>query len=230
MALVGASGKVTRYLILELRDGLPGGSLLSMGRLRRAQSTNQAFSLIELMVVLVIISVLAIGAAGLGGAILGYAKVRSASETMLWEVRKIQAFTRTAGVIVRRQGIYLLQPQGNEMRWGYFVFGAYTGADTGAGSAVGLPLPAAGTQLAALDATVIPYVKFLPLGVNLVNPTTGAAMTSSPIFAFGSGGISFPGGAREIGITDPAVGMFRLIQRGPDRHGFLALTGLQNAP
>jgi hypothetical protein len=95
---------------------------------------------------------------------------------------------------------------------------------------VGLPLPAAGTQLAGLDATVRPYVKFLPLGVRLVNATTGAAMSSSPIFAFGTGGISFPAGAREIGIMDGGVGMFRLVQRGPDRHGFLALTGLQNAP
>lgn len=197
----------------------------------RGFRSSRAFTLIELLVVVSIISVLAIGAAGLGSSILGYARLRSASETLLWEVRKIQAFTRTAGLIVRRQGIYLLQPDGDEQRWGYLVFGAYTGPDTGAGSAVGLPLPTAGTQLSALDpVSVRPFVKFLPLGVQLVNPNTGAAMTSSPIFAFGTGGISFPAGAREIGIMDPAVGMFRLVQRGPDGRGFLALTGLQNAP
>lgn len=201
-----------------------------MVRIRQRRSSSRAFSLIELLVILTLITMMTIGAAGLGSSILGYAKLRSASETLLWEVRRIQSFTRTAGVIVRRQGIYLLQPEGNEMRWGYYVFGAYTGADTGAGSAVGLPLPTAGTQFSTLPATVRPHVRYLPLGVRLVNPATGAAMTSSPIFAFGSGGTSFPGGVREIGLSDPAVGMFRLVQRGPDRRGFLALTGLQNAP
>jgi hypothetical protein len=91
-------------------------------------------------------------------------------------------------------------------------------------------MPAAGTQLSGLTATLRPLVKFLPRGVQLVNPANGTPLASSALFAFGSGGISFPGGLDEIGIRYEGVGMFRLVQRGPDRRGFLALTGLEDGP